>query len=167
MDERTMNRHAVDSDLEDRGGPGSSPKRGTDGFDDQRPPQGEGQVVLIGYKHLDLVKKNPYTHRPASPTLSKVGRNMILQGAALDEFEMERADAKSAFIQADAQEEKNQIWVRVVNEITRAMGIAPVNVTRLLGAIYGLTTAPRTFWKDADKKMRVGGFATLQLDRCI
>ena len=128
-------------------------------------------MVLIGYKHPDLVKKNPYTHRPeletASPTLSKVGRNMILQGAALDEFEMESADAKSAFIQADRHEEKNQIWVRVVNEIARAMGIAPVNVTRLLGAIYGLTTAPRTFWKDADKKMRVGGFATLQLDRCI
>ena len=131
----------------------------------------KARVVLIGYKHPDLVKKNPYTHRPeletASPTLSKVGRNMILQGAALDEFEMESADAKSAFIQADRHEEKNQIWVRVVNEISRAMGIAPVNVTRLLGAIYGLTTAPRTFWKDADKKMRVGGFATLQLDRCI
>ncbi len=42
---------------------------------------------------------------------------------------------KSAFIQADRHEEKNQIWVRVVNEIARAIGIAPVNVTRLLGAI--------------------------------
>ena len=80
---------------------------------------------------------------------------------------MESADAKSAFIQADAHEEKNLIWVRAVNEIARAMGIAPVNVTRLLGAIYGLTTAPRTFWKDADKKMKIGGFQTLQLDRCI
>jgi hypothetical protein len=91
---------------------------------------------------------------------------MILQAAALDEHDMESADAKSAFIQADAHEEKNLIWVRAVNEIARAMGIAPVNVTRLLGAIYGLPTAPRTFWKDADKKMKIGGFQTLQLDRC-
>ena len=30
-----------------------------------------------------------------------------------------------------------------------------------------LTTAPRTFWKDTDKKMMIGGFETLQLDRCI
>ncbi len=63
------------------------------------------RVVLIGYKHPDQVKKNPYTHRSeletASPTLSKVGRNMILQAAALDEHDMESADAKSAVIQAD------------------------------------------------------------------
>ena len=97
----------------------------------------KARVVLIGYKHPDLVKKNPYTHRPelerASPTLSKVGRNMILQAAALDEHDMESANAKSAFFQADAREEKNLIWVRAVNEIARAMGIAPVNVTRMLG----------------------------------
>ena len=84
----------MDFDLEACGGPGFLTKR-----------------------EPTTVKKNPYTQRPeletASPTLSKVGRNMILQAAVLDEHDMESADAKSAFIQADAQEEKNHIWVRV------------------------------------------------------
>ena len=54
-----------------------------------------------------------------------------------------------------------------MTNLPRATKIAPVNVARLLGAIYGLTTAPRTFWKDADKKMKAGGFDVLQADRCI
>ena len=38
---------------------------------------------------------------------------------------------------------------------------------RLMGAIYGLTHAPRIFWLDADKKLQSLGGQPHALERCI
>ena len=76
-------------------------------------PEGEGphqlegdrkakaRVVLIGFRHPDLVKTNDSTRRPvlktSSPTLSRIGKRVLLQSMALDQHVLESADAKAAF----------------------------------------------------------------------
>ena len=57
----------------------------------------KARVILIGYKRPDLEKRDPRTGarllQTASPTMSRLGRNLLLQGAALDGRTVECADA--------------------------------------------------------------------------
>lgn len=149
------------------------------------PPKGDGphvvtaqgdrkakaRVVLIGFRHPDLVKRNNITGRPvlktSSPTLSRLGKHILLQAMALDQHTMESADAKSAFLQADNLEEERMIWTKAVPEIAYALGVKPGTWLRVLGAIYGLTNAPRIFWLDADRKLKEIGAYSNPMDRCL
>ena len=131
----------------------------------------KARVVLIGYKHPDLVTKNPVTGKPelqtSSPTISRSGKFALLQAAAFDMHTLECADAKSAFLQAENKEEKRRLWTRAVAEISLAMNLSVDELKRIMGAIYGLTNAPRIFWADADTRMkRLGGKAN-PFDRCV
>ena len=117
----------------------------------------KARVVLIGYKHPDLARRDERTGQPklltASPTLSRLGRSMLFQAAALDHHTIECGDAKSAFLQAD--------------ELALALGVTPGTLLEVVGAVYGLTNAPRIFWLDADSKMRALGGTPHDIDRCI
>ena len=118
----------------------------------------KARIVLIGYKHPDLVKKHATTGKAelqtAAPTMSRTGRSHLLQATALDEHTMESADAWSAFLQAENSEESRRLWTKGVPDIARALGITPGELMRVMGAIYGLTNAPRVFWLDADRRLR-------------
>ena len=131
----------------------------------------KARVVLLGFRHPDLVKRNPVTGqhelRTAAPTISRTGRNLLLQCFAFDEHRLESADAKSAFLQADNLEESRRIWTTAVPELARAHNVKPGELLRVLGAIYGLTNAPRIFWKDADGKLQKLGGKPHPMDRCI
>ena len=131
----------------------------------------KARVVLIGYKHPDLARRDARTGQPqlktSSPTLSRLGRQHLLQAAALDEHSIESADAKSAFLQADEGIGTEEIYTRGVPELSHALRISPGDAMQVTGAIYGLTNAPRIFWRDADTKMRKIGGVPHALDKCI
>ena len=131
----------------------------------------KARIVLIGYKHPDLARRNPRTGQPelmtASPTLSRLGRNLLLQAAAFDEHILECADAKSAFLQADGGIGTSPLYTRGVPELAAALGLAPGSLMEVVGAIYGLTNAPRIFWLDVDQKLRALGATPHEVDKCI
>ncbi|CAE6971276.1 TY5A [Symbiodinium sp. KB8] len=131
----------------------------------------KARVVLIGFKHPDLVKRDPVTGKPelstAAPTISRTGRNLLLQAIAFDMHFLESADAKSAFLQADNREEGRRLWTRGVPELARSLGVPEARLFRIMGAVYGLTNAPRIFWKDVDCKFRKIGAVPHALDRCV
>ena len=149
------------------------------------PPSGDGphvvtqdghqkakaRVVLIGFRHPDLIEKNKTTGRPllqtSSPTISRIGRHILLQSIAFDQHRLESADAKSAFLQADNQEESRRLWTKATPEIAYSMGVTPGTLLRIIGAIYGLTNAPRIFWKDASMKLKSIGAEQNPIDRCL
>ena len=131
----------------------------------------KARIVLIGYKHPDLARRDERTGRPhlrtASPTLSRLGRQLVLQAAALDQHLQESADAKSAFLQADEGIGAQPLYTYGVPELSHALDIPKNQAMQVVGAIYGLTNAPRIFWKDSDTKIqRIGGTAH-PLDKCI
>ncbi|CAE7214275.1 TERC [Symbiodinium sp. CCMP2592] len=131
----------------------------------------KARIVLIGYKHPDLARRNARTGQPelltASPTLSRLGRNMLLQAAALDQRTIECADAKSAFLQADKGIGTDPLFTRGVPELAMALGLTPGALMEVVGAVYGLTNAPRIFWLDVDEKMRAIGARPHDIDRCL
>ena len=86
---------------------------------------------------------------------------------AFHEFSIECADARSAFLQAERTEEARRIWVHGLPEVEKALGLKPGGLARLLGALYGLTNAPRIFWRDSDKKFKELNLAPLQVDPCV
>lgn len=114
----------------------------------------KARVVIIGFRHPDLVTKNEF-NRPvlqtSSPTISRLGKHLLLQSIAFDEHEMESADAKSAFLQAENNEESRRLWTKAVPEIAVAMGVRPGSLLRIMGA-YRLTNAPQIFWRDASER---------------
>lgn len=87
----------------------------------------KARVVIIGFRHPDLIAKHHVTGRPilqiSSPTISRLGRHTLLQAVAFDKHVLESADAKSAFLQADNQEENRRLWTKAVPEIATALGV--------------------------------------------
>ena len=86
---------------------------------------------------------------------------------AFDKHRMENADAKSAFFQAENQEEHRRIWTGGGPELAVVLGVSTARLFRVLGAVHGLTNAHRIFWGDADVKFRKLGAEVHALDRCI
>ena len=131
----------------------------------------KARIVLIGYKHPDLARRNPRTGQPllqtSSPTLSRLGRNLLLQACALDGHTLECGDAKSAFLQADEGVGTDNLYTRGVAEIRHALGVGPKEALKVVGAIYGLTNAPRIFWRDVDSKLQKIGFVPHAIDKCV
>eukprot|EP00434_Breviolum_minutum_P028248 symbB.v1.2.024989.t1/scaffold2394.1/size82379/5 len=131
----------------------------------------KARLVMIGYKHPDLAQRDPRTGRAllqtSSPTLSRMGRNLLLQAAALDNHTLESADARSAFLQAEQGIGKTRLFTRAVPEISHAFGVPPGTALEVVGAIYGLTNAPRIFWLDADNKIQALGGVPHGIDRCV
>ncbi|CAK8994562.1 Cytoplasmic dynein 1 heavy chain 1, partial [Durusdinium trenchii] len=103
----------------------------------------KARIVLIGYKHPDLARRDERTGRPqlrtASPTLSRLGRQLVLQAAALDQHLLESADAKSAFLQADEGIGTQPLYTYGVPELSHALQIPKNQAMEVVGAIYGLT----------------------------
>jgi hypothetical protein len=97
-----------------------------------------------------------------------MGRMMVLQSAALHGWVLEVADAKSAFQHAGQTEKGRQLYTYGVSELRTALKVTEEELIRILGAVYGVTNAPRIFWKDADSKLvnQVGMVAN-PLEQCI
>ena len=131
----------------------------------------KARIVLIGYKHPDLAKRDPRTGKPllqtSSPTLSRLGRNLLLQSAALDGHILECADAKSAFLQTEEGIGTKDLFTRGVEEVRIALGLSKGEAMQVVGAVYGLTNAPRIFWRDADSKLQALGFTPHAIDKCV
>ena len=131
----------------------------------------KARIILIGYKHPDLAVRDERTGRQrlqtSSPTLSRIGRQQFLQATAIDRHTLESADAKSAFLQADQGIGTEALYTWGVPELQYAYGISRWEALQVLGAIYGLTSAPRIFWKDAHTKVSKLGARVHCLDKCI
>ena len=131
----------------------------------------KARIVLIGYKHPDLAKRDPRTGKPllqtSSPTLSRMGRNTFLQATSLSGHTLECADAKSAFLQADHGIGTTKLYTRAVPEISKAFNVPTGTALEVVGAIYGLTNAPRVFWLDADEKIHRLGATAHGIDKCV
>ena len=131
----------------------------------------KARIVMIGYKHPDLARRDEKTGKTllqtSSPTLSRLGRNLFLQAVANDRHSLECADAKSAFLQTEIHEHKTRLYTQAVDEVAIAMGVKPGTALEVVGNIYGLTNAPRLFWLDADQKAQAIGGVPHGVDGCI
>ena len=125
----------------------------------------KARIVVLGFQHPDLCDPEC---RTASPVMATHSRAMLLQLAAFRRFKLESCDASSAFLQTAPTEEPKRIWTTGVPELAIALGVEPGEALRILRACYGLTTAPRAFWKDVKTRLEdeLGGLPIVG-DQCI
>ena len=119
-------------------------------------------MVIKGFADPDLT-----TIRAEAPTLSKLGRHMLLQMAASHRFTLEMGDVKTAFLQGDRGEAERDVYAKPVPELARYLNLTPEQIIRLEGAVYGLRNAPRRWWMRVKRDMEALGWRCHQLDQCI
>ena len=125
----------------------------------------KARLVILGYQHPRLTEQ-----ATAAPTLGRLGRNLLLQACAVNKLKLEFGDVSSAFLQTEAKEEHQELYIRVPTEVAHLfldeLG-HPSYVLKLVRSFYGLTTAPRAWWLDISAKLAKLGWKQLKTDRCL
>ena len=115
----------------------------------------KARIVILGYQHPEVEQLET-----ASPTLSRTGKHLVLQWAALNKATVESADAKSAFLQGDGQEldDNEPIYVRAIAEVAHALNVPIGSAVRIVKAVYGLGNAPRSWFFSVHRSLTgIGG----------
>ena len=127
------------------------------------------RVILQGFRHIDVLSENLVRE---SPTLSRLGRMMVMVWATHRSWKLWCADIKSAFMQADSIDDSTRIYVRPPAEmrrrLERLMGLRSHEILKATKPAFGDVRAPRQWFDTADKYLT----SELQLmshplDRCL
>ena len=127
------------------------------------------RIILQGFKHSDVTTKKLDTE---SPTLSKVGRSLVVFLCAQMGWKVWTADVKSAFLQADRIDDEVRIFAipnaDIRKRLARMIGLKEDEILRILQPAFGDVRAPRQWYGTADRVM-TGELTYLrhQLDRCV
>ena len=76
------------------------------------------RVIIQGFKHRDVLNENLLKE---SPTLSRMGRMVIMTWGVHRRWKLWCADVKSAFMQSNSIDEDNCIYVRPPAEMRRRL----------------------------------------------
>ena len=123
----------------------------------------KARLVALGFTAHNLTEV-----ATASPTMSKVGRNLILALAAGLKFKVKAGDVTSAFLQTGISLEDEELTVLAPPELSAMFGAADgqQKALRVREAFYGLAHAPRKWWERCVKTMVNGGWRQLLSDKC-
>ena len=121
---------------------------------------------LLGHHDPDLVQK-VISGRCHSPTLSQLGRNILLQLIVSFKWDMKLGDIKGAFLEADvkAQCAANPVYAELPPG--GVPGIPHGSLVQILGNIYGAHDAPHNWYKEFDTVAQSVGFIKSRFDSCL
>ena len=105
----------------------------------------------------------------ASPTLSKLSKHMILSLAANLGYRIKSGDITSAFLQAKANLEKDELTIWAPPELAVLYGAPPerpIMPLRIVRAFYGLVQSPRLWFEDLQSTMLEQGWKQVTADKC-
>ena len=134
------------------------------------------RVVIIGCGDPDLKQLSR-----DSPTPTRLSELVILAAATagankmfnLDgrQWHLWVSDAKQAFLQGKQDFSERQglpiFMLSPEDPILNAAGAFPARMYEILGNCYGLSNAPRTWYKKVDGAVRGAGFRQHSFDRCF
>ena len=130
--------------------------------DDPGLVKAKARLVVVGFTDPDL-GQDP----TRSPTLTRRGRQALLQLCSHRGWEALKADAKAAFLQGKETQQKRQIFGLPVSELQEAMNLKKGQAIQFLKAAYGLTVAPREFYLLVDEIIQHLGLSRLKTDPSI
>ena len=127
------------------------------------------RIILQGFKHVDVTEKKLDTE---SPTLSRIGKNLILFLCCQMKWKVWTADVKSAFLQADRIDTEVKIYAipnaDIRRRLSRQIGLRDDEIMKVLKPAFGDVRAPRQWYATADRVITQElGLVRHQLDRCI
>ena len=132
------------------------------GTDDPKVVKAKARLVVIGFTDPDYGAEET-----RSPTLTRRGRQCLLQMAIHRGWKTLKSDAKAAFLQTNNTQGKRRIFGIPVVELQQALGLAHGQAVQFLKAAYGLTVAPREFYHHVDGILRELKLHRLHVDPSI
>ena len=120
----------------------------------------KARLIVKGFQDPDLLR----IPRDA-PTLSTLGRNMVLSVGAMNGWEMFLGDIKTAFLNSDPTELERQIYGNTQRDVKEELGMHPKDVFRICKAVYGLLNAPRKWLEKLSKELKGLGWKQSSLYR--
>ena len=120
-------------------------------------------VLVLGFMAHNLTEV-----ATTSPTMSKVGRHVILTLAAAYKFKLKAGDVTSAFLRTGISLEDEELNVLAPPELSAMFGseAGDQRVLRVREAFYGLAHAPRKWWERCVQTMKDGQWHQLLGDKC-
>ena len=102
------------------------------------------RVIIQGFKHRDVLNENLLKE---SPTLSRLGRMLVMIWAVHRRWRIWCADVKSAFMQSNTIDDTTRIYVRPPAEMRRRperlMGLKEHEILKATKPAFGDVRAPR------------------------
>ena len=135
-------------------------------YKEQKP---HARVILQGFRHRDVLESKLDTE---SPTLSRLGKYLILQAAVQRRWKIATMDVKSAFLQSDYITEEVELYGEPTADMRRLLsemvGLKEDEVMRMMKPAFGDVRAPRQWNETADRSLtQEVGMMKHQLDGCI
>ena len=100
--------------------------------------RGKARLVVLGFSDPDLLHV-----RTESPVASRRARQLLLAEAARHRWKLEKADAVTAFLHGETDEEKRKIYADPPKDVRQAFGMSEDEVLQFLKPMYGFVHAPR------------------------
>ena len=134
----------------------------TDGQGNETGKRAKARLIVKGFQDprlLELPRE--------SPTLSTLGRNLILSHSARHRSPLAAGDIKTAFLQGSQSELGEEIYGLPPAEVRAQLNMTPTQVLRIAKAIYGLLNAPKAWNESLCEFLRSDGWIQHQLDQCL
>ena len=102
-----------------------------------------------------------------SPTLSQLGRSVILQLLVSNRWTLNLGDIKGAFLEADISKQTSANPVYAELPPGGAPGVEVDSLVQVLGNVYGANDAPHNWYREFDSVALQAGFTRSKLDSCL
>ena len=123
--------------------------------------RGKARLVCLGFQDPYLGKE-----KTSAPTLTKRGKQLLLQIIVQREWTLLKGDVTAAFLQGRALT-KNK-YCLAPPELAEALGLPEgERVVRLLKSVYGLTAAPLEWYEQVNKVLLSLGFHRCHTDPTV
>lgn len=122
----------------------------------------KARLIVKGFQDPRLM------HLPReAPTLSCLGRNLLLSNAARNEMPVCTGDIKTAFLQGDETEKHEDIFGMPPPEVRIRLQMRDDEILRIVRAVYGLLNAPKRWYEALTRFLIDDGWVIHSLDKCL
>ena len=122
----------------------------------------KSRLIIRGYEDPRL------THLPReAPTLSCLGRNLLLAESARRKFHLSTGDIRTAFLQGSKSELEEEVYGLPPEDVRQSLRMAPHEILRIAKAVYGLLNAPKRWYESLSKFLIEDGWIIHSLDKCL
>eukprot|EP00959_Pyramimonas_sp_CCMP1952_P365816 7661179-Pyramimonas_sp.AAC.1 len=122
-------------------------------------PRAKARLVLQGFNDPDALDGKVPT---ASPTATRLGRQLVMLLAANSGWRLRTADVATAFLQGRPQE--RVLSSEVPRDAADLKGIEPDALVKLIRPMHGQVDAPRREWQRASDDLKASGLKLHPLD---
>ncbi len=128
----------------------------------QEGQKAKARLIVKGFQDPRLL------HLPReSPTLSTMGRNLLLSLTARNRLQLGSGDIKTAFLQGSQTELQDQLYGQPPPEVRRMLNMKDHEVLRIVKAVYGLLNAPKQWFVALSQFLIEDGWLQHSLDQCL